>query len=127
MKLTVSYEEAQKAVRASLNLSYTVNVVISDKPRKPKTPIASKTGDLNKVSQNLFQLISYIDHNVMDSKIACIKAIRQYQFDTIEVGLKEAKDIVENWGAARTAFLRENRRVIPSYEANGKVYFETPF
>lgn len=115
MKLLLTLAEAQTAIRRSLNLPSDVQVIIG---RKPKS-VAGKVDDFNSISPALGRLIRYIDANVVDNKIPAIKELRA-QATLMNggafFGLKEAKDIVENWSKARVTFFQKGRVTNPVYE-----------
>jgi len=113
MKLFLSYSEAARAVRSSMGLREDVEIVIGRKQDEKKS-----TGNLDPLPDNLRALVKFIDANEATNKIACIQEYRTFT----GLGLREAKDSIENWSKVRAFVAEKNFFPNISYN-NGIVTF----
>jgi hypothetical protein len=109
MNLNLTYAEAQGAIRKLLNLPAEVDVVIGRKPI-PSRPI----DEFKDVPAYVTRLVQFVDANHTVNKIAAIKELRS--FDSYHLGLKEAKDMAENWSIVRPFFLKTHKPPTPVYD-----------
>lgn len=88
MKLTLTYVEAQFAIRKLYGLANDALVEIAQEGAFPVKPV---------LSINMTTAMAYIDNLIRgDNKIMAIKEYR----NQARVGLYEAKSVVENWDSA---------------------------
>ncbi len=128
MKLVLSNAEAQATIRRAFNLPSEVEVIFG---KKKKRIIKSKD-DFGGISTALAKLIIFIDGHVTTNKIGAIKELRTFvdpshvaslHTSSTYIGLKEAKDIIENWQVARPFFFSLKRIPMLRYTANGQMEF----
>ncbi len=119
MKLIIPLAEVQTLLRRHLNLSSDVQIIVGQKPK-------SKANDWASISPELGKLIRYIDANYITEKIPAIKELRSQAMlmrDGMFFGLKEAKDIVENWPRVRPIFFKLKRIPNPTYQEGAEIRF----
>ncbi len=119
MNLNISYEEAQASIRKLLNLPVEVEIIIG---RKPATPFPKN--ELAGIKPEYASMIRYVDNNVVVNKIGCIRTLRTSDPSGEYLGLKEAKDIVENWDLARKVFIEKNGMPKPNYNNGIGISFQ---
>jgi len=104
MKITLTHAEMSALLTKQLGLGAVSNVItfeISDTPAEVRTAFLvalCKVGDV-------------VPHNK-------IGAIKEYRTLT-NCGLKEAKDVIENWDIAVVEMKRRGKFVIPTYGLDG--------
>lgn len=113
MKLFLSYSEAQSAVRNMMNLGSNVEIVIGRK-QDDKSSTEEPVLDFSNCNSATRALVNFVDTHP-NEKIQSIKEVRA----VTGMGLKEAKDCVENWKACR-AFIAE-RGFFPGISYNNGV------
>lgn len=106
MKITLTTHEAASFIREKMNLPSNATVEIVDKITATDAFVADT---LAQVEMHLFN----------KNKIAAIRAYRDAYCNELGfLGLKEAKDVVENWSDAKEKMLAKNGFVFPVYDSN---------
>ncbi len=122
MKIFVSLAEAKATILRSLNVStgYPVEIVIGREPKgRPERD------NFRFIPEGLAFLIRFVDEKISSDKMAAIKEVRAFGVvvpgGPTSIGIKEAKDIVENWTMARPKFFELRRVPKPAYNIDGRV------
>ena len=103
MKFILSIFEANAAIKKIYNLPDSAVISIEGLVPSPVTATsASPVKEVPVLPRSVMRTIGFIDANVFNNKIECIK---QYRSLT-GLGLKEAKESVENWIDVRAFIMK---------------------
>ncbi len=105
MKVIIPLADIQSLVRRQYNLPPEAMIVIS-RSGKVSTESKSPIGTLGPlISPDIKVFVEQIDSLLPGHLIAAIKAYRT----RVNNGLKEAKDLIENWPVTRKYIVRHNK------------------
>lgn len=105
MKFILTHTEVSAIVRKQFNLPENVTVVIS----RRDLDAAKAVAEVAKAETE--RVIALVGGLIPHNKIAAIKEYRT----VAGVGLREAKDVVENWYDAVVAIRKHVHMVVPTY------------
>lgn len=106
MKITLTHAEMSALLTKQLGLGAVSNVITFEISDTPAEVLSLFLVTLSEIA------------NYGPNKIGAIKAYRTLT----NCGLKEAKDVIENWGIAVVEMMRRGKFVIPTYMNDGLSY-----